>query len=562
MVRSTHFLPGLMVVTASMALAGCSLDDDDDNSGSSGNPDSGTSFTDESVQIASFARGSGEGYGGLGWVDYDNDNDLDLIMTNEQGFDSALFRNNGDGSFTDVTVAANALVTSGSSGIVVGDIDNDGCADVFMSGTGFFVGPTQSPTVLLHNQCDGTFTNISGTANVPGAETALSAAFGDINNDGFIDLFVTAQGHLPFATGFSEQHEDRLYLNNGDLTFTDISEAAGVNGGLGSCVATFSHFDDDEFIDLFVGICNEVRFAPTPWHVYRNNGDGTFTDVAETTQLDFLGYWMTSSFGDIDNDGDFDIFSTNLGGAQKHVLWRNNSDGTYVEIFDAATVDVEKGECRQTDAGVFAHCWAWGGTFADFDNDYFQDIYFVGELPGVGQTLGKGNPGYMFFNNGNSRFRLADQSEFSLDLAGRGATGLAKADYDNDGFVDFAVMTFDRRTPVAPVLMRNNGNGNESLTIKLEGSCRDDGSSPAPCSNRMAIGARVELVTPNGVFQAREIYAGSSFVSSESPWPVFGLGKEARADATVYWPSGLAESFNSLNAGEMHHLVEGTGTAL
>jgi hypothetical protein len=563
MARQTFYIRGLLMTAAtSLFVAACGSDNNDDNG--LGEVASGTSFTDVSAQIASYQRGPGEGYGGLGWVDYDNDNDLDLMLTNEQGFNNAFFENNGDGTFSDVTSATNTLITTGNSGVVVGDIDNDGCADIFMSGTGFFVGPVQSATVLLHNQCDGTFVDISSSANVPGAETALSAAFGDINNDGFVDLFVTAQGHLPFGTGFTEQHRDKLYLNNGDLTFTDISAASGTDGGLGSCVATFSHFDDDEYIDLFVGVCNDVTFAPTPWHVYRNNGDNTFTDVAPTTQLDFGGYWMTSTFGDIDNDGDFDIFSTNLGFAQRHVLWRNNGDGSYVEIFEAATDEIERGDgnCGTQEETQFEHCWAWGGTFADFDNDYFQDLYFAGELPGVRGALGQGNPGYLFFNNGNTRFRLAEPGQLDLNLTGKGATGLAKADFDNDGFVDFVVMTSSDATPVAPVLMRNNGNGNTSLTVKLEGSCRSDGTSPSPCSNRMAIGGRVEIVTPNGVFQAREIWAGSSFVSNESPWPVFGLGREQRADATVYWPSGLVESFPNLAAGQLHELAEGTGTAL
>lgn len=557
--QASHVRGSLLLVATSLLVAACGSDG---SSSDSAEVSSGTSFTDVSEQVASFQRGNGEGYGGLGWIDYDNDNDLDLMLTNEQGFNNAFFENNGDGTFTDVTSKTNALISTGNSGVVVGDIDNDGCADIFMSGTGYFVGAIQSATVLLHNQCDGTFVDISASANVPGAETALSAAFGDINNDGFVDLFITSQGHLPFGFPPAEQHRDKLYLNNGDLTFTDISVASGTDGGLGSCVASFSHFDDDGFIDLFVGVCNDVTLAPTPWHVYKNNQNGTFTDVAETTQLDFGGYWMTSTFGDIDNDGDFDIFSTNLGFNQEHVLWRNNGDGTYVEIFEAATAEVDKGQCRKTEADQFSHCWAWGGTFADFDNDYFQDIYFVGELPGVRGNLGKGNPGYMFFNNGNSRFRLAELEELDLNLTGKGATGLAKADFDNDGFVDFVVMTSGGDNPVAPVLMRNNGNGNNSLTIKLEGSCRSDGSSPSPCSNRMAIGGRVEIVTEDGVFQAREIWAGSSFVSNESPWPVFGLALEESADATVYWPSGRVESFPGLAAGKLHELAEGTGTAL
>jgi hypothetical protein len=509
-----------------------------------GSASSGTSFSNVSELIQedeAFSRGQGEGYGGLAWLDYDQDDDLDLFLTNETGYSSALLRNNGDCTFTNVSVEASAAIMTGNSGVVVGDIDNDGYPDIFLSGTGFFAGPVQSATVLLHNQGDGTFADISATAGVPGAETALSAAFGDINNDGYIDLFVSAQGHLVFIFPPQVQHVDKLYLNNGDLTFEDISVSSGANGGEGSCVASFSHFDDDEYIDLFVGVCNAVNLAPTPWHVYRNRGDNTFEDVAAFTRLDKRGYWMSSTFGDIDNDGDFDIFATNLGGSNTHHLWRNNGDGTYVDI--------------APDNGDGQDYWAWGATFADFDNDRFQDIYYVGELPGGSGTggLGRGNRGYFFFNNGNSRFTV-DNAALDLDMRGRGATGLSNADFDGDGFVEFAIMTSPTGAhPVAePVLMRNNGNDNNSLTIQLEGTD----------SNRMGIGARVEVISPDGTFQAREIWAGSSFVSSESPWPVFGLGDESSAEVTVYWPSGRVETFGSRAAGYKHYLVEGGGSPL
>ncbi len=386
-----------LLAAAALATTGCFSDSDDP---AAGPPDQGTTFADASAQLASFTRGVGEGYGGVGWLDYDRDGDLDLILTNEQSTAlaenrSALFSNNGDGTFTDVSVQANAAVTTGNSSVVVGDIDNDGWPDIFMSGTGYFVGRSQSPTVLLHNQGPNaqgivTFENIADSAGVPGAETALSAAFGDIDNDGDVDLFVTAQGHLGIINPPAMQHRDKLYLNNGDLTFTDVSAAAGVDGGLGSCVASFSHFNDDEFIDLFVGICNEVNLLPTPWHVYVNNGDGTFTDVVASTQLDSLGFWMASAFGDIDNDGDFDIFSTNLGGNNAHRLWRNNGDGTYVDI--------------ASDEMAF-NFWGWGATFADFDNDGYQDLFYGGELTSRG-GFGKGNTGYLFMNDGNSRFTI------------------------------------------------------------------------------------------------------------------------------------------------------------
>ncbi len=538
-----------VLFASSFLLAGCNSSNDDDNSGAQAAPEQGTQFTEvfASATESSFERANGEGYGGLAWLDYDRDGDLDMMLTNERNSPNVLLSNNGDGTFTDVTLEANALVQTGNSSAVVGDIDNDGWPDIFMSGTGYFVLDAQSPTVLLHNQGPGrdgvvTFVDIAASAGVPGGETALSAAFGDINNDGFVDLFVTAQGHLPFANPPAEQHADRLYLNNGDLTFTDISATYIVDspistGAQGSCVASFSHFDDDEFIDLFVGVCNEVNLLPTPWHVYRNNGDNTFTDVAASTQLDSPGYWMSSAFGDIDNDGDFDIFATNLGGNNRHRLWRNNGDGTYVDIASDE---------------MASNFWAWGATFADFDNDGFQDLYYGGELPGSGLRFGKGGTGYLFMNNGDSRF-TRDTEAGIPDLDGKGITGLAKADFDGNGFVDIAFMSGpDRGGLNAPLLFRNEGNGNNWVSFRLIGTT----------SNAMAIGARLEVISATGKFQAREIWAGSSFVSSESQWPVFGLGRDEEVDATVYWPGGAAEEFVGMEAGQLHELIEGTGTPL
>ncbi|MEC9375023.1 MAG: CRTAC1 family protein [Pseudomonadota bacterium] len=520
-------------------IGGCGHDDDNDDSSVPTLPvELGITFSNESELLEPWARGPGEGYGGIAWLDYDLDDDLDMMLTNSKNFSNALMRNNGDGTFTDVTVSANALVTTGSSGIVVGDIDNDGYPDIFMSGSGFFSGPSQSQTVLLHNQGNGTFVDIAPTANVPGSETALSAAMGDINNDGFLDLFITAEGHLSFRNPAArEQHEDVLYLNNGDLTFTDITDSAGVQGGLGSCATSFSHFDDDEFLDLFVAICNDVNLAPTAWHVYKNNGDNTFTDLVSTTGgLSKLGFWMSSTFGDIDNDGDLDIFSTNLGGNNTHALFRNNGDGTYVDIAD--------------DEMAF-NFWAWGATFADFDNDTYQDLIYGGELPTT-TGPGRGNPTYLFMNNGNSRFTQKND-DLGVVLTGYGVTGISRADYDGDGFVDVAFMASlpGDRDDAYPILLRNEGNNNTWLSIRLEGTE----------SNRMAIGARIEIISSKGEFQMREIQAGSSFVSSESPWPVFGLGNATSATATVYWPSGLAESFNNLSAGRLHLLTEGTGSS-
>ncbi len=519
-------------------------------------PDSGTSFV-QSGAFAGFERRNGESLGGLAWLDYDGDGDLDMISTNGAGVSSGLFRNDGDGVFTDVTESAGLVSLTGNSGIVVGDIDNDGFPDVFMSGEGNLAGPAQTQTRFFHNNGDGTFTDISDTANVPGGLTATSAAMADINNDGYLDLFIASQGHLGLAFPPGRQDTDKLYLNNGDLTFTDISESAGMFG-LGSCANSFSDYDNDGWMDIFVSVCNDVTFARTPVLVLRNNHDNTFTDVSQQAGLAIGGFWMSMSLGDIDNDGDFDLFATNFGPANPlgigegvgllnaHAMYRNNGDGTYTDIADE-TLGVNQ--------------FAWGSTFADFDNDGFLDLFFAGSLPPFG-LVGPGplsNPGHLFMNDHLGGF-VQNDAVLDVDLSVDYVSGVSYADFDGNGFPDIAIsrsvylLPPDPVTGVReeagsgePVLLSNIGNGNGSLTVQLVGEQ----------SNSMGIGAKIEVITRLN-HQHREVRAGSSFMSSETPWPVFGLGKSHKAFIKVSWPSGLIEWFVGYR-GHKARLVEGTG---
>ncbi len=247
------------------------------------------SFADVSDSLDFFHEtDGGEGVSGVAWFDYNNDGYLDVFLTNGIGHRNGLFENNRDGRFRDVSAGAGIENGLGNSGVIAGDIDNDGWVDLFLTGEGAVVsGAEQSPTRLYHNDGNGRFTDITAQAGVPGAETTWTAAFGDIDNDGFLDLFATAPG----SQSNKVSHRNKLYRNNGDLTFTDISASAGVDSrrstvdgstvdtDLGTCIATFSDYDNDGDVDLFIGNCNDLQFRPAPVELWRNDGDLTFTDV-------------------------------------------------------------------------------------------------------------------------------------------------------------------------------------------------------------------------------------------------------------------------------------------
>jgi len=525
--------------------------------------DSGVVFENVSSLLSPFSRSAtGEGLGGIAWLDYNNDNKLDLYLTNGVGAANGLFRNNGDGTFTDVTVQAGVQGGIGNSGVVVGDIDNDGHVDILLTGEGHLVGPGQTPVRLYHNLGNGTFKEISVAAGISANDSAFGATMGDINGDGLLDIFIASPGHIPFLTGpgTGESHASKLYLNNGDLTFTDIATSAKVDGlfelpgvGIvsnGACVTTMTDYNRDGKMDILVGNCNAfptdgaspAPVRPTPFALYRNNGDLTFTNVANEAGLNVPGFWMGLALGDIDNDGDIDFYATSTGTLNNfyHALMRNNGDGTYTNI--------------AAQAGVGAFEFGWGTTLKDFDNDGDLDLYLVGSLPLFGAIgPGAGNPGHFLLNDGRGNY-VEDFTATGIDLSSKYTSGLAAGDYDGDGFVDLVVMTSPWSaggitvTDGAPVLLRNQGNDNNSIRLKLVGTN----------SNRSAIGAFIKIKS-GSLRQVREIRAGASMNSSESPWPTIGIGSKKSAKVTIKWPSGLTEKFKKVKAGKLTILIEGTG---
>ncbi len=493
-------------------------------------------FEDVSALLGDFehhsVRFGGDGLGGAAWFDFDNDGDLDLYVTNGKEHANALFENDGKGGFTDIAEAAGVTNGLGNTGVIAADIDNDGLKDLFLTGDGGFYGAGDSPVKLYHNEGGGVFADITEESGVVGGETTLSAAFADIDNDGFLDLFITAPGSLTTLM----QHANTLYHNNGDLTFTDISAASGVDTVVGACATFFSDYNGDGWIDLFVANCNDVNFALTPVELFENMGDLTFCEVSADVGLAAGGYWLGVAPADFDLDGDMDVFVTNI--ANGHRLYSANPDNTYTDISVAA--------------GVRFHEFGWGGAARDLDNDGYPDIFFAGSYPLPPFDIigaGIGNPGTLLFNNQVGAFKEWTET-FPVDLSSRYTSGVAAGDYDNDGFQDlFVAISAWADEPGQPLLVHNLGNGNGAVTIRLEGTA----------SNRDAVGARVE-VTAGGMTQLQEIYAGSSVLSMDSQWLTFGLGMQPGTEQiSVRWPSGLVETFPNVSAGETVTLVEGGG---
>ena len=504
------------------------------------------SFADISAGLNFTSKGD---FLGAAWFDYDRDGLQDLFVNNaaEGGREVGLYHNVGNGNFVNETVSAGLVGFSGLSGVVTGDLDNDGFEDIILTGAADKIFLSNNDAVhVLRNQGDGTFADVKVAADFTGLQTPGSAALADVDGDGLLDLFITGIGSLVDQ----DQPPSTFYRNLGNFRFEDVTFDSGVDAALGACVTGFSDYDGDGDVDLFVGNCNDIAIVPTPMQLFRNEGDFQFTDVSvESGLMDQMGFWMGIAFADYDNDGDVDVFATNVGTNVEdgpHGLFENNGDGTFSNV--ASDVGVGEGE------------FGWGTAFQDFDNDGFADIAFAGTLgfnfgfvgPGIG------NPGRMFANELGEQApsnTFADVSgNLNIDLSDTKTSGLARGDFNNDGFADLVIMAENVADgESATVLLLNSGNDNHWLGIDLEGTL----------SNRDAVGAWV-TVTTNNLTLTQEIYAGSSFLSSDSKSLRFGLGEDVAINLVqVRWPSGLEEQF--LDVGEVDQiftLVEGTGVAV
>lgn len=491
---------------------------------------------------------------GAAWFDYDRDGDLDIYFVNGAGlpgaeFDvsptNALYRNNGNMTFTEVTNGAKVGDGGYGFGCCVGDYDNDGWPDLYVTNFG--------PNILYRNNGDGSFSNVTEGTGVGGERWSSSAAFADYDRDGDLDLFVAnyldyrledntichrgdLRVYCPPAdfTGVA----DVLYENKGDGSFADVTRESGVfnpeGKGLG---VVWGDYDNDGYPDIFVA--NDT----TADMLYRNNGDGTFMDVAlfVGVALGAKGIpmgGMGTSFGDYDNDGWLDIAVTNFQD-DPNSLYHGEGDGTFADASYASRL-----------GGVSLPYVGWGVDFVDLDNDGFTDL-FVGN-GNIYDNVEMFDPGYtypqrnhLFRNQGDGTLsEISSQCGPGLSL-NKVSRGVAFVDYDNDGDIDILVTNSNQ----TPDLLRNeSSNQNNWLNLRLVGTA----------SNRDAIGARVKIFAPGLEPQLREVKSGSSYLCQSDMRLHFGLGKASIVTRIeIRWPSGLDDTFEGIAPNQFLEVREG-----
>ncbi len=481
---------------------------------------------------------------GCAFFDYDDDKDLDIYLLsgtyikdlshirgrfNEGKFSNKLFRNNGDGTFTDVTQQAGVGDKGFGMACVSADYDNDGDSDLWVTNWG--------PNVFYRNNGDGTFTNITKKAGVENDLWGIGSTFLDYDQDGFLDLYVGnyleydpdynyyyAPEHFPGPLSYHGQ-PDILYHNNGDGTFDDVTQEAGVYNPQGRAMGVSScDIDDDGDMDIFVA--NDAMEN----YLYRNNGDGTFTNIALETATGFgqngeATSAMGPEFGDFDLDGLIDLVVPDMGYS---CVYRNTGLGFYEEM--------------SAKTGVASSCGqytSWSGNFFDFDCDGYLDIFIANgdphKLDAEEDLILKNVEGHKFVNVSH-----LCGDDFQDKFVSRGS---ACGDYDDDGDLDLLIVNINNR----PRLLKNEGgNKNNWLKIAVTGTK----------SNRDAIGTRIRL-TAGSKTQTRDIISSSGYLSQSDYRAHFGLGQNTQIEKIVIrWPSGQTQMLENVKANQLLTLIE------
>jgi enediyne biosynthesis protein E4 len=501
---------------------------------------------------------------GVAFIDYDNDGLLDIFLVNGTRLEATelagetptnhLYHNNGNGTFADVTAKAGLTRTGWGQGVCTGDYDNDGFEDLFITYWG--------SNVLYHNNGNGTFTDVTTKAGLasPKRRWGSGAAFVDYDRDGRLDLFVanyldfdpktwpTPESGPCLYKGIMAScgHEgmpgsaNLLYHNNGNGTFSEVGERAGIRKALGrySLGVLVADFNNDGWPDIYVA--NDL----SPASLYRNERNGTFTDIAIEAGCAYsidgkVQAGMGVAAGDYDGDGWLDIFKTNFSDDTSSLYRNLGKDG-----FDDVTFPAG--------IGVNTRWLGWGCGFFDFENDGWLDIFLVnGHIyPEVDQL--KGQAGYrqrnvLYRNLRNGRFEDITEKVGGAIAEPNSSRGCAFGDYDNDGDIDIVINAVNSQ----PELLRcDSVGGNNWITIRAIGAK----------SNRSGIGARIKCVVEGHHAQIDEVRSGGSYYSQNDLRVHFGLGKATGVKSLeVYWPSGQVDTLTDLAANQIVQVKEKAG---
>jgi hypothetical protein len=499
--------------------------------------------------------------GGCAFFDYDNDGWMDAFVLGGTRLEGApvgasnrLFKNNRDGTFTDVTEQAKLHDAGWANGVCVGDYNNDGWEDLFCT----YFGQNK----LYRNNGNGTFTDVSKEAGLFESRLRFGTgcSFFDYDRDGFLDLFVAnyvqfdlEHAPAPSASSPTCSYEGvavycgprglkpgyhSLYRNNGDGTFTDVSARAGIAGSQSSygLTAVTADLDEDGWPDIFVA-CDA-----TPSLLFLNNRDGTFREEAllrglavspEGRELAGMGVGV----GDFDLDGHLDLFKTHFQ-RERSGLYHNAGQGQFTDV------------AAESGLGGERRFVGWGSGIVDLDNDGKPDIFLVTgnvfpELEKHFSQYPYKSPRIIFRNTGGGRFEEIIEAAGPGVSAPHASRGCAFGDFDNDGDLDILIMNVNE----PPSLLRNDAPaGNHWIKIKLMGTK----------SNRSAIGARVVARYGKNT-QAQQLLSQSSYLSSNDPRMHFGLGAETKVDLAIHWPNGLQEVVKDLASDRLIMIREGAG---
>lgn len=482
--------------------------------------------------------------GGGGFVDYNGDGLLDIYLVcysqtpqpaGASKLQDILYRNNGDGTFSDVTTSAGIANSMLGMGLTVGDYNNDGWPDLYITGYG--------ASKLYRNNGKGTFTDVTSQAGVNNRQWGTSAAFLDYDNDGYLDLFVCNyliydEENLPCTFYEGKPYcsinkfkgsASRLFRNNGDGIFADVSDKAGIANPKGKGLGVIAlDYDNDGHLDIFQANDAAANF------LFRNKGDGTFSEVALGAGVAFdpngsARGGMGVDAEDLDGDGYPEIFVANFSG-ETNALFHNDTDGLFTEV----TNKLGLGAISIPRSG-------FGSRFFDYNNDGLTDLFVHNGHPFepinklFPETTYRERP-FLFENTGKGFLDVAAEHGASLKefYAGR---GLAVGDIDNDGDSDLLLMNVGE----SPVLLRNDGgNVNHWLGINLAGTK----------SNRDAVGAKV-IVTLAGRRRSKQRLGGTSYCSASDQRLLFGLGASTKIDAIeVKWPSGQITTLKNVLANQ------------